>query len=432
MKFFIYWMIIYLLLSFSNGQLFEVIGNEKNTKKSNQKSVFSDSDDQSENGLLSQLNLKENDTQKKDSIYESKRLMQSSEANKEINEHIQNSLTLKDANKEKPNSVINEDSQANHLRKLQEERRNFEMIKLKEQERIRNMRRNVEKALPPAPPMNYTPKTGNYFNNSKSPNNLIPKPITPSKSKYPQTSIQLNSHKTPNQPVNLSISTAKKHTKSRTKRDSDRTSFIETKINDLNNQFSLFRKDFQDFTKGIQQSKQNDKLSKSDDVFPNFLQLKSKIKNSKKGFPKEVKQRQGNDQEITFIEQKLNTLTNQVNNYLKSESSDQPKSHFEVKGLLNTRNLRASDAKIGSMNIKNNKLILKPNMQLVVGENVLLANELINSLTYIDLIKKRCGDDFANCKILSDEEIRIHKARDMQILSSLKNLKRDARRLLDN
>lgn len=105
--------------------------------------------------------------------------------------------------------------------------------------------------------------------------------------------------------------------------------------------------------------------------------------------------------------------------------------NLEVNGQLNVGSLDAKFANIGSINFNNHRVNIRPDTELLIGDDSIAAGDLLNTLDFVQTIQSKCGEDFNKCHILSGEEVRQHHMKDRKIVENFNKLKRDAEDFVD-
>jgi hypothetical protein len=167
------------------------------------------------------------------------------------------------------------------------------------------------------------------------------------------------------------------------------------------------------------QNSLNEKLTDKENEFnkiyesahTNFNALEAKLENMNKLFD-EVK----TNQNKIFDDIKEKVFLDKLK-ILKKLNVD---GNAIINGKVNTKGLD-----VNTIRIEDNNIIFdNENSRLILGSNILHLKELLENIKYVENFSKKCGDDFSNCKIITEKDIKIRQAKDDKILNEIISLTR--------
>lgn len=104
-----------------------------------------------------------------------------------------------------------------------------------------------------------------------------------------------------------------------------------------------------------------------------------------------------------------------------------------VDGLAIATRINTDSIDIGNIKIDLEKInILNPNMEIIVGSNILSIRELMENLDIMERFQFRCGYNLENCVLYNNNKFNDDIERQNEILRDLKKLRKRTKKLINN
>lgn len=154
-----------------------------------------------------------------------------------------------------------------------------------------------------------------------------------------------------------------------------------------------------------------------ENINKNFEQLYEKIQ-IVQGKIKSIKAQQKNKLEELKTRMGLETL--KIKNKLNVEG------HAYINGKISTNSLDMGSLKIDSENV----ILNNENTKLILGNEVIGIKELAKNLELILSIQHKCGEDLARCKFISAEEVKGSQRKQERILREIQTLRKETEQII--